>query len=127
MSNTVIRIPGLPYRNDREVFRGDTHVIAFTIEEGTPTAHTPVNLSGWVFTAKIRDNEGTVVESYTEGGGITVVDVDGSVTLTIPATDTAALNAGCCYKYDIQGVRTSDSYTKTYLAGELAVTKDTTY
>ena len=127
MSSTTIRIPALPYRSDREVYRGDTHTIAFVIEEGTATSSTPLNLAGWVFTCKVRDIDDAVVFSYTEGSGITVVDVDGSVTVTMPPTDTDGLVSGCCYKYDIQGIRSSDSYTKTYMAGNLNVSKDTTY
>lgn len=124
----VVPIPSLPHRVDHQIYRGDTFAkIVFVIAEGTAQSYTPTNLAGWVFTCKIRDKDNEVVYSLTEGSGITVTDADGLVQVTLSATQTAALNSGCCYTYDVQGVRTLDSFTQTYRRGNLQVEKDTTY
>jgi len=127
MSSTVIRIPTLPYREDFRVYRGDTFAgINFVVASGTAQSYTPDNLAGWVFTCKVKDKDGNVVYSLTEGSGITVTDADGLVQVILSATQTAAFDSGCCYDYDVQGVRTSDSFTKTYRHGKLEVEKDIT-
>lgn len=127
MSSTTIRINSLPYREDFRVYRGDTfEKIVFIIAKGNAQSFTPENLAGWVFTCKVKDNDGNVVYSLTEGSGITVTDADGLVQVLLSATQTAAFNSGCCYNYDVQGVRTSDLFTKTYRNGKLEVEKDIT-
>lgn len=116
----------LPGKYDFAAYRGDTKewTIAFA-DDSTPPA--PVDMSAWSWEAQIRstlDEPTSVLATLTVDA---TAAATGSLTLTLPATESANLvtdQGKATYYWDLQG--TDGSVVKTWLAGKVKVTGDVT-
>jgi len=106
-----------PADQDLTITRGDTETIVVTI---TSDGSTPIDITGRTYLAQIRtspDNT-TVKASFT----CTVTSaVNGQVTCTLSATDSATLPVGIAY-WDLQ--ETASGVVSTILSGNVTVLAD---
>ena len=124
MSNTV-HIDRMPFKKADTAYIGDTWVDVLEIWEGKNLLDmTAADLSGATFTAKLQYPNGNEIETFSEGDGITVAS--NVVTITIPASITAAFVDKCCYSLDLQAVFASPAMTKTYVRYSITATNDIT-
>lgn len=87
----------MPARLDVTVYHGDP--IRVPIPAVTDTAGDPVDLSGWMLDAQVRDETGEVVLDLT----VDPVDLPGGVlALTATADESAAVTAGRVYRWDLR-------------------------
>ncbi|TXH14228.1 MAG: hypothetical protein E6R03_09740 [Hyphomicrobiaceae bacterium] len=108
----------------------------FTIEQGetfsrvitwNDSSNSPINLTGYTARMQIRKGGGAPelqISLTTGGGGIVLGGVAGTITITIPASDTATMDAKS-YVYDLELVSGSGVVTKL-LKGIVSVAREVT-
>lgn len=109
--NTIRRAEG-----NIKAYQGDTFapVLNFTDEN-----EDPLDLTGITFKMQIRKKDGTLMQTISQGAGITV-------TLPNTVTFSAIINVEKgCYEYDLQGTYSNGSVV-TFLGGGFEVTKEIT-
>jgi hypothetical protein len=88
--------------------------------------HPPVDLTGYTARMHIREDIEDVTPVHTmttEDGGITLGDAAGTITLAIPATDTAAFDFDRAV-YDLEIV--SDGAVTAVISGEISLLREVT-
>lgn len=105
---------------DWSMYQGDTRVFSFSVEDNDDD---PIDLTGVVITMTIKKQRGASVPSIytaTTTSGAIVVSGAGvnTVTITIPATNTAMFPSGALV-YDIEFVL--GSQVVTYITGTITV------
>jgi hypothetical protein len=114
----------LPVSKNLSIYQGDSYELKFTLYEkdinGEPGD--PIDLTGAVATAEIRATaeSGTVLAEFDGSHNST----GGTVTLVLSPAETAALPATGGV-WDVQ-IEYTDGEVRTYLAGNVAVTKEVT-
>ena len=101
-----------PGRYDMTIWQGATFNRVFTWRVGTPAVN--VNLAGFTARMQLRatpNSAATVLELTTSNGRITLGGAAGTVTLTLTATETAALPANQ-YAYDLELVAGTGEVTR---------------
>lgn len=93
-------------------------VLTYTDANGTP-----INLTGYTAAMQVRLTypETTAVVSLTNGSGITIGGVAGTLTIHIPAATTATLQAPKIYVYDVRIVSSGGAVYRI-LEGDFYVT-----
>lgn len=94
------------------IVRGDTEIINFTV--GTDT-NTPNNITGFTFAMQLR----TTPDAVSPAATLTCVvtdGVNGKVTCTLAAADSATLTGNASYYYDLQQTDLSGNKT-TLISG----------
>lgn len=112
---------------DWSLYQGDTRVWSFSLELDDVT-NTAVNVAAAEITMSIKKQRGSTVTALwtgnTTGGAIAVSGADNNtVTVTIPATNTAAFPMGALV-YDVEFV--DGSQVVTYVTGTIDVTREVT-
>lgn len=103
------------------LYRGDTRVwtVAFYEDDGTTPISSDLS-AGHTFRSEIRATQDATAVLAT----ITVAAADANtLTLTLPATQ-AVLLVGSSAFWDLEVTRTSDSFVRTYLSGDVELVKD---
>ena len=81
----------LPAPLNLTLYQGATFSLVITWKEGDPA--TPVNLTGYTGLMKIKSDNGTVVATLsTDDGNMVLGGTAGTITLTLTAEETAALD-----------------------------------
>lgn len=112
---------------DWSLYQGDTRVWSFSLELDDVT-NTAVNVAAAEITMTVKKQRGATVPTLwtgnTTGGAIAVSGTDNNiVTITIPATNTAAFPTGALV-YDVEFAE--GSQVVTYLTGTIDVTREVT-
>lgn len=108
----------LPAKCSLTLYRGDTRIWdnQFDIDG------VPMNLTGFDFTAQIRVSPDS--DEILAVIAVTGIDLaHGHIRLVLTAEESEKLVIGKSY-WDLQLVRTSDGFTRTYLAGPVKVVGD---
>lgn len=112
------------------IMRGDTLRYDIRITDADAAALDLTGLLGAWFTVKYsrRDPDASKLLQKTLGAGIEVIDaLDGTLRLTLTATETAALNASRAHVWDFQVMTAAgDIITPDYLTGPLYIEGDVT-
>lgn len=102
--------------------QGATYERTFTWND---EAGAPVNLTGYTARMKIKTTKtGTEIDSFTNGAGLTLGGVAGTIVLAIPAADTAAYNFARAV-YDMELVSGAGIVTRL-LEGEVFLSLEVT-
>jgi hypothetical protein len=112
---------------DWSIYQGDTRVWSFSLELEDVT-NTAINVASATITMAIKKQRGATVPTIwtgnTVGGEVTVTGAgNNTVTVTIPATNTAQFPMGALV-YDVEF--TEGSQVVTYLTGTIDVTREVT-
>ncbi len=108
----------LPAKASLTLYRGDTRVWddQFT-KDGQP-----MDLTGYTFACQIRSSpDSDDVQAVIDVAVLNAAQ--GKIRRTLTTTESRKLIAGRAY-WDLQLVRTSDQFTRTYLAGPVKVVGD---
>lgn len=106
------------------VRRGDTFTRTFTWRN---SAGTPYNLTGYTAKLQLRTAPDAEVIHTFENSYFTFDGVNGSVTFTIPASETAAFTwSVLSYDLELRNPLVSPAFVKTLIAGEIRCVKDIT-
>ena len=103
------------------LYRGDTRVwtLEFFQDDGT-TPITDDLSSGHTFRAEIRATQ----DDATALATLTVAATGANtLQLTLPASEAVDLTGSSAF-WDLEVTRTSDGFVRTYLAGDVEITKD---
>jgi len=100
-----------------KVKKGDTWVETFHLVDENETN---VNIEDWVFAAKVKDNAGTTIATFTA----TVDEANSKVTFTVAKETTVDVSPGN-YVWDAQWTETTGRRF-TFLEGKFTVEKDIT-
>lgn len=106
------------------VEQGATFTLAMTWKDSAGSA---VNLTGYTARMQVRpaaDSTGTLLTLTTENGRIALGGAAGTITLTVAASDTAALTAGTGV-YDIELVSGGGVVTRL-LQGSVTISREVT-
>lgn len=107
-----------------ECRRGDTYVRTFTWRN---SAGTPYNLTGYTAKMQLRTAPDAGALYTFENSYFAFDGVNGSVTVTLPATETAAFEFDILsYDIEIRNPNVSPAFVKTLVAGEFRLIKDIT-
>lgn len=107
-----------PATIDLTIYQGSTFSQAFQWKTGNPP--TPVNLTGYTARMQIREkltSPTPIITLTTENGGIVITDAEnGSFSLEISATDTAALSFKSAV-YDLEFISPSGFVRRLFEGG----------
>jgi len=117
-----------PFKYPLEIIQGATFDdIVFWKTGATLAAATPVDLTGCVARAHVRDSiesEVVLLELTTENGRIALGGASGSIQMLLSATETAALDWASGV-YDLE-IEFSSGYVRRFLYGGVSVSPEVT-
>ena len=112
--------PAIVHQDD--IVQGDTCSFRVTLKDENDAA---INLTGTTANMEIKRIDGTLVLALSIGDGITYTNASGGeMTITIDASETAALDPEYTYKYDVQW--TNGANIRTVAAGNLKIMQQIT-
>lgn len=96
---------------------GDTFKLTLSIQD---SSNNPIDTTAYTFTMVVKDGSTTIL-SFSDSDF--TKNVDGTLIVNKSAADMDAVSAGT-YRYDIQSVKTSDSFVQTWVFGNFTVKED---
>lgn len=118
-----------PAKLDLAIYRGDDFSKLLRFKDTSTDPDTYIDLTGWTGKAQLRlteDNDTVAAEfAVTVMASQATPANTGKVTLALTSVQTAALDGGIKYKWDLQMTKT-DASKETYLYGNALVSKDVT-
>lgn len=106
---------------DITIYQGGTFALTITWESGDPA--TPVNLTGYTASMKVKQGQ-TTLFTLTSGDGITLGGTAGTISLSYSATNTALLTPGTA-DYDLL-LTSGTSVVTPLVAGRVTIQKGIT-
>jgi len=108
----------LPGYKAFKVYKGDTFVFSMALKTGLNA----ISLTGYTFSGQVKEKgKSTTIASFSF---VTTSEYNGTVQVTLSATESAKLIGGKLYEYDIQ--MSNSGVISTLFKGPLTVVADVT-